>query len=245
MCLHERTAFKVLPCWSVSCQSVFMSCTIMDRHIAKSMTWMELLLELQRPLFSRLTCLNVPGKPQCQCLHKNMQKHQHDPLRNITLQYLCGWRHISAHSCSMCGPYQNWDKSTSCQMLARLFTHQRKTSPTHQHFILFYAFYRGKKCSVSVWAATWWHRGWAEGGVHLSRSVLLLLLLLAAAPAWVQRIGRWWGHLGGESAHRCHQHESHLKVTVGHSGNSDISATVLMKRPNITDEMNNFSVQFH
>lgn len=134
MCLHERTAFKVLPCWSVSCQSVFMSCIITDRHIAKNMMWMELLLELQRLLFSRLTCLNVPEKPRCLWFHKNMQKHQHDPLRNITLQYLCGWRHISARSCSMCGPYQNRDKSTSCQMLSRLFTHHRKTSPKNAVF---------------------------------------------------------------------------------------------------------------
>lgn len=63
---------------------------------------------------------------------------------------------------------------------------------------------------------TWWHRGGAEGGVQLSRSVLLL----AAAPARVQCVGRWWGHLGGNAyTHTTHAqmspcYQSHLKVTI-------------------------------
>lgn len=46
-----------------------------------------------------------------------------------------------------------------------------------------------------VWIITWRHRGGAKGGVELSRSVLLL----AAAPARVQGVGRWRGHLEGDT----------------------------------------------
>lgn len=57
---------------------------------------------------------------------------------------------------------------------------------------------------------TWWHRGGAEGGVQLSRSVLLL----AAAPARVQCVGRWWGHLGGNAYTHTHTHRCHRAIKV-------------------------------
>lgn len=118
----------------------------------------------------------------------------------------------------------NGDKSTSCQELAGAFTtvhiKEEHFPPALYSFFFFnvFVYCRGK---VSVWAATWWNRGGAEGGVHLSR--IVLLLLLAAAPTRVQRVGRWRGHLWGRGVQE-HTRMSQLsKSSKSHPAAGDCS----------------------